>query len=189
MALRICPTCDTYYLAGDLCPKCGPQAPIPPVDLTQRVTLSGAPPAPGCEGLGAPQPINPKTGMHADYWVLSEAERAKGFVRPVRRSYVHVGVRPKCPMRDPTPEEAIRYGEFGYVKFEESDASNLGRYWTAEQLKSGCGSVTTMSTALAETYARCPTYYGATFCCVCVKHLPVGEFVWDGVSPEERVGS
>lgn len=28
-------------------------------------------------------------GMQATYLVLSEAERAAGFVRPVRRSYVH----------------------------------------------------------------------------------------------------
>lgn len=28
-------------------------------------------------------------GQHKDYWVLSEAERAKGFVRPVRSAYRH----------------------------------------------------------------------------------------------------
>ena len=33
--------------------------------------------------------INPHTGQQKDYVVLSEAERAKGFVRPVRNSYVH----------------------------------------------------------------------------------------------------
>lgn len=33
--------------------------------------------------------INPATGMQKAYVVLSEDERAKGFVRPVRRSYVH----------------------------------------------------------------------------------------------------
>lgn len=35
--------------------------------------------------------IDPRTGMQKGYVVLSEEERAKGFVRPVRRSYVHVG--------------------------------------------------------------------------------------------------
>ena len=34
--------------------------------------------------------INPKTGMQKGYVVLSAEERAKGFVRPVRRSYVHL---------------------------------------------------------------------------------------------------
>jgi hypothetical protein len=33
--------------------------------------------------------INPQTGMQKGYVVLSAEERAKGFVRPVRRSYVH----------------------------------------------------------------------------------------------------
>jgi hypothetical protein len=33
--------------------------------------------------------INPRTGMQKAYVVLSEEERAKGFVRPVRKSYIH----------------------------------------------------------------------------------------------------
>ena len=33
--------------------------------------------------------INPASGMQKGYVVLSAEERAKGFVRPVRRSYVH----------------------------------------------------------------------------------------------------
>lgn len=33
--------------------------------------------------------IDPTTGMQKGYVVLSEAERAKGFVRPVRTAYVH----------------------------------------------------------------------------------------------------
>jgi hypothetical protein len=35
------------------------------------------------------QEIDPLTGQQRDYVVLSQEERAKGFVRPVRRSYVH----------------------------------------------------------------------------------------------------
>jgi hypothetical protein len=53
-----------------------------------------------------------------------------------------------------------------------------GRYWTQAQLD-GCGTVTTMALLLAETYAREPKFYGATFCCACGKHLPVGEFLWE----------
>lgn len=41
-----------------------------------------------------------------------------------------------------------------------------------------CGSETTMGRALSETYARDPEYYGATFCCACGAHFPVGEFRW-----------
>lgn len=75
------------------------------------------------------------------YLVLSDEERARGFVRPVRCSYQHAK----------------------------------------------CGSVTTMGLALAETYARQPSFYGATYCCACRAHFPVAEFVWDGTT--ELVGS
>lgn len=33
--------------------------------------------------------IDPQSGQQKDYVVLSESERAKGFVRPVRTDYVH----------------------------------------------------------------------------------------------------
>jgi hypothetical protein len=73
--------------------------------------------------------------------VLSDEERAKGFVRPVRRTYVH-----KRGM---------------------------------SQQKPACGVATTMGQALAETYAREPKFYGATYCVGCRMHLPVNEFDWD----------
>lgn len=88
--------------------------------------------------------IDTTTGMQKGYVVLSADERAKGFVRPVRRSYIH----------------------------------------------QKCGTMTTMGQALAETYAREPTFYSGTFCCACRAHFPVGEdgeFVWDGTS--EKVGT
>lgn len=77
--------------------------------------------------------------MAETYLVLSEEERAAGFVRPVRESYVHVVER------------------------------------------GGCGAVTTMGRAIAETYARDPHFYGATYCIGCQRHRPVGvdgEFEW-----------
>ena len=79
------------------------------------------------------------------YLVLSEQERAAGFVRPVRRAYVH----------------------------------------------ETCGTVTTMGLAIAETYARDPRFYGATYCVACQRHRPVGpdgEFVWDDATGG-KVGS
>jgi hypothetical protein len=127
------------------------------------------------------------------YLVLSEEERARGFVRPVRQSYVHVGaLGPRYPTRDLTPEEQASHGG-GYVKYEEypPEADPLiGRAWTQAQLDAvgkGCGTVTTMGLALAETYARDPRFYGATYCCGCSMHRPVAEFLWDGT--QERVGS
>jgi hypothetical protein len=115
--------------------------------MSTRVTLSGQAPDPSCTD-GAPQPIDPATGQHRDYWVLSAEERAKGFVRPVRRTYKHLA----------------------------------------------CGTHTTMGVAIAETYARDPAFYGATFCVGCRAHLPVGtrgEFVWvvDGRETDEKVGT
>lgn len=52
-------------------------------------TTDGKPPEPGLESAGAPKPINPETGQHGAYWVLNEEERRKGFVRPIRTSYIH----------------------------------------------------------------------------------------------------
>jgi hypothetical protein len=124
-------------------------------------------------------------GQQECYLVLSDEERAKGLVRPIRKSYRHVGARPKHPTRPLTDEEKGRYAQFGYVAFEQyppDDSAVTGRFWTEKQLNGGCGTVTTMSQPLAETYARDPKFYGATFCCGCNRHLPVGEggeFVWE----------
>lgn len=34
--------------------------------------------------------IDPRTGMQKGYVVLSEKERAKGFIRPIRQTYTHL---------------------------------------------------------------------------------------------------
>ena len=154
-----------------------------------KVTLSGKPPE-TTEPIGAPAPIDPKTGMHKDYWILSDEERAKNWVRPYRDSYRHVGIRPKYPLQDLTEEQRESNDKYGYIKFEpypESELPCTGRYWTQAQLSSGCGSVTTMGRKLSETYCRDPKFYGATFCATCCVHYPVEEFVWEGTN--ERVGS
>lgn len=51
----------------------------------------------------------------------------------------------------------------------------------------GCGVVTWMGDALSETYAKDPTFYGATYCVGCNMHRPVGEFNW--LDDNEVVGS
>lgn len=162
----------------------------------KKCTLSGNPPAPDA-GDGAPQPINPATGQHSDHYILCKEERDKGFVRPVRTSYKHVGIAgPKYPLRDLTEEEQKQYAAFDYAKFEQypdSEAPVTGRFWTQYDLSrvgAGCGTVTNMPLAIAETYARSPEFYGSTFCCGCNRYILVGtagEFVWldDGT----RVGS
>lgn len=169
--------------------------------LRNSTTTSGAPPEPGFEQAAAPAPIDQHTGQHKAYWVLSADERAKGFVRPVRHSYKHVGIPgPTYPLRDLTDEEKQRHASGplpSYVKFEvylEHDSPVSGRFWRQSELDKvgkGCGVVTRMGPAIAETYARDPQYYGSTFCAGCSVHLPVGEhgeFVWDDAGGE-RVGT
>ena len=163
-----------------------PPPPPPPVDHSAVTTLHGTP-------IGEHREIGPD-GMQKDYIVLTEEERRKGFVRPVRRSYLHVGVRPKYPTRDLTDEEKTRFAKDAYVKYEEFPPEcrpSLGEFWTERRLNSGCGEKTTMGQALAETYAREPTFYSGTFCATCRQHFPVGaagEFVWLD-NPDQRVGT
>jgi hypothetical protein len=162
-----------------------------------RCTSSGRP-AENPEDAPVPTERKLGDGQHADHWVLCETERAKGFVRPVREKYQHVGIAgPKFPLRDLTDEERERTAGSGWVKFEPYPAgykgSATGRYWTQAKIDSigkGCGTVTSMPRSIAETYARSPGYYGSTFCCGCGTYLKVGvdgEFVWDGTT--ERVGT
>lgn len=157
-----------------------------------RCTVSGQA-AVEPEDASVPNAAKRSDGQFVDHWVLCETERAKGFVRPVRDGYVHVGAPgAKFPLRELTPEEHERYDRFGYVKFE-AYPDGAGMFWTQDRLDKigkGCGTRTLMPQAIAETYARKPDYYGSTFCCGCGKYLPVGsygEFVWDGTA--ERVGT
>lgn len=55
---------------------------IPPVDRSKRCMTSGNPETPDHRELLP-------SGQQKDYVVLCPQERAKGFVRPVRRSYRH----------------------------------------------------------------------------------------------------
>lgn len=160
----------------------------PPVDRDQRTLTDGSPVTPDHRELRP-------NGQQKAYVVLSVEERARGFVRPVRRSYKHVGPPgPQHPLRDLTPEEEARWGrEHGYVKFEEypQPQARGGRFWTQERLDKigkGCGVVTTMGQALAETWARDIGFYSGTFCCGCGTHLPVEEFVWLD-DPNQRLGT
>ena len=59
------------------------EKPTPEADRTKRCMLSGAKETPDH------REIDPRTGMQKDYVVLCPDERKKGFVRPVRRTYLH----------------------------------------------------------------------------------------------------
>lgn len=56
----------------------------------------------------------------------------------------------------------------------------------------GCGAETRMSLPIAETYARNPGFYGATYCVGCSRHAAVAEFDWvpawgEIMKPEQQV--
>lgn len=131
-------------------------------------------------------------GMQQNYLVLSDAERAKGFVRHVRTAYKHVG-RSVCGKPRIGDKLALDPGKVAWVctgapghegdcfSWMQASEPELQRF-DKTGFVGGCDSVTTMGRELAETYARDFSFYGATFCVNCRKHLPVGasgEFVWE----------
>lgn len=98
----------------------------------------------------------------------------------------------KAPPSAPT-EERLTDGQHAdhYVLCPEDRAQGYVEPLRLEYRHLECGGVTRMPRACAETYARDPGYYGATFCCICGNYFPVGErgeFVWDDGS-EQRVGT
>lgn len=120
-----------------------------PVDRSARQLSGGASESP------EHREINPATGQQKGYIVLTPTERSKGFVRPVRTAYVHVGLNP-----DMHGSVIIRAGKYG------------------------CGCRTVMARDIAETYARDPEFYNGTFCCACRSHRPLTEFFWEGTSEQ-----
>lgn len=126
---------------------------VPPVDRSARVLTDGSPVTEDHRELRS-------DGQQKGYVVLTAEERAKGFVRPVRRTYIHVGKPPE--------------GQ----SFE---------YPITKTFPGGCGTRTTMGVPIAETYARDPGFYSGTFCCGCGAHFDLDQFVWEGTT--EQVGS
>ncbi len=56
--------------------------------------------------------IDPRTGMQKAYVILSDEERAKGFVEPVRRSYFHEKCGVVTTMGQALAETYARQPEF-----------------------------------------------------------------------------
>lgn len=56
--------------------------------------------------------VTDETGMQRKYLVLSEEERAKGFVRPVRNAYVHATCGGETRMGDALSETYARQPGF-----------------------------------------------------------------------------
>ena len=83
-------------------------ASLPPVDRSARVLTSGE------KESDRPdyRDIEPSTGMQKSYVVLSPEERAKGFVRPVRRTYRHKPCGTTTTMGIPLAETYARDPHF-----------------------------------------------------------------------------
>lgn len=136
-------------------------------------------------------------GQNCCYLVLSDEERAKGFVRPVRDSYVHKGRKYTEGIKMLDVPEVFNSKTYVAIANISMDGKSIGgSYITQKELDQynstggyigGCGTLTRMGSAIAETYARDPHFYGSTYCMGCQRHLPVTEFVWDGT--DEKVGS
>lgn len=77
----------------------------PPVDRTQQTLTNGSPVTPDHREI---QP----DGMQKAYVVLSDAERAKGFVRPVRDRYRHLKCNTVTIMSQTIAETLARDPEF-----------------------------------------------------------------------------
>lgn len=171
---------------------------VPPADRSALCTTNGKP----VEEVRAGQ--TNETGQHDGYIVLCAEERAKGFVRPYRDAYKHVGPL-ACGYRPPNDDLTICERAPGHSGSHQGGGSSWAGGEAPEDVirrtqdlndrpgmvfierVGGCGTVTTMGRALSETYARDPKFYGATFCVTCNRHLPVAEFVW--TADGQMVGS
>ena len=74
---------------------------------TPRTTLSD-----GTQVYPEHRTIVPATGQQKDYVVLAEEERAKGFVRPYRDTYVHRTCRTETRMAQTLAETCARDPKF-----------------------------------------------------------------------------
>ncbi len=70
----------------------------------------------------------------------------------------------------------------GYVVLSDAErAKGFARPYRDAYRHLTCKAITTMSRAIAETYAADPFFYSGTFCSTCRNHFPVGEggqFTW-----------
>lgn len=109
------------------------------------------------------------------------------------RKDTNSGNDPKLDTSCPVPDDAKRHdGQHvdHWVLPKEEREKGFIRPVRCSYKHLICQSVTKMPTAIAETYAREPHYYGRTFCVACGDYFPVGEdgeFIWDGTT--EKVGT
>lgn len=79
-------------------------------------------------------------------------------------------------------EGGKKQGEVYLVLPDEERKKGFIRPLRIKYLHLVCGKWTTMADKIAETYARNPEFYGATFCVECGGHFKIGvdgEFAWE----------
>lgn len=76
-------------------------------------------------------------------------------------------------------DEETTQAELYLVLPDAERAKGFVRPYRDKYIHSTCGTLTKMGRELSETYARDPSFYGATYCVGCNKHRPVSEFKWD----------
>lgn len=77
-----------------------------------------------------------------------------------------------------------------YLILPEGRRKELVRPIRRTYIHEKCGTATTMSLELAQTYAADPNFYSGTYCAYCRTHFPVGtdgEFIWQ--DDRTKVGS
>jgi hypothetical protein len=100
-------------------------------------------------------------------------------------------VKPTVVLTDgsiPTPDHKIIDPETGMQKgylvlSAEERAKGYLRPVRYAYKHLACGFQTTITSSIAETYARDPKFYSGTYCVNCREHFPIGpngQFVWSG---------
>lgn len=115
--------------------------------------------------------------VHAGALIAAEIERLQRQRAPKGPALCTTNGKPVEEVRASQTNETGQHD--GYIVLcPDERAKGFVRPYRDRYQHTTCGTVTTMGRALSETYARDPTFYGATFCCGCNRHLPVSEFVW-----------
>ncbi len=113
--------------------------------------------------------------------ITQTVAQIKAEITPVDRSAIELaGGKPVTD--DHREIDPLTGQQKGYVVLRpEERAKGFVRPYRDAYRHLKCWSITTMGRSIAETYARDPFFYSATFCTNCRGHFPIGEdgdFTW-----------
>lgn len=89
-------------------------------------------------------------------------------------------------MKEPIERVAVKFpGETKtYLIPKREAALGFTRPERRSYIHTKCGTVTEINTAITETFARNPKFFGDTHCDICKERFPVGDFIWNDGSGE-----